>query len=279
MASILTNSAAMKALREFRKYDNRSAENTEKIATGKKIKSGKDNAAYYSASTLADKQASALKNVHEAITLNKNALTISRITSEKFHNLSKEIQNNVALAASIETSGNPDDIAEIQKNIDGLVVEMKAVLDVSGFNGDSYIGTGNQTVITGFKTLPNGISQATTVTYPKQDLQALYTQFNTIDLTTAPDLKVELSNVEDLSKQANTSAATLGIYDKSLDEYKEMLMPLADLITEGASSLISADMEREAAIKASNDLGMQLAIQNVSLTGIKADRFLSLLGG
>lgn len=278
MASILTNSAAMKALREFRKYDTRSSENTEKISTGKKIKSGKDNAAYYSASKLSEKQASALKNIHEAITLNKNAISISRMTSEKFHDLSKQIQEKVALAASIETSGNPDDIAEIQKNIDGLVVEMRAVLDVSSFNGDSYIGTGDQTVITGFKTLPNGMSQATTVTYPRQDLETLYNSFNAIDLTTAPDLRIELSNVESLSKQANTSAANLGIYDKSLDEYKDMLMPLADIITEGASALVDADMEREAAIKASNDIGMQLAIQNVSLTGLKADRFLSLLG-
>lgn len=279
MASILTNSSAMKALREFRKYDSRSAENTKSITTGKKVHSGKDNAAYYSASKLSDKQASSLKNLHETLTLNQNAISISRLTSEKFHDLSKDIQDNMALAASISSSGTDEDLAEIQKNINGIVTEMRAILDVASFNGDSYIGTGNATVIKGFRALPNGTSQPLVETFPRQDLETLYSNFSALDLVNSTDLRADLQNVEDWSKSALQSASVLGVFEKSIDNYKDMLLPLADLIYEGASSLIDADMEAAAATKAANDIGMQLAVQNISLTGFKADRFLSLLGG
>jgi flagellin len=283
MSSILLNSNAMQALREFRKYDKQSAENTKNIGTGKRIHSGKDNAAYYNASQVSDKQARALKAVHETMNLAKNAISISRLSSEKVYDLSEQIKQNIALARSIDSTASAEDIAEIQKNIDGLVREMKATLDVSSFNGDSFLGTGTKSVITGFKVDTAGNSIATTVDIDAQDLDTIYNNFASIDLNISfgPPSIIEndLQNAETWTHDANTSATYLGISEKTIEEHQNMLKPLADIIIEGASRLVDADMEREAARKSAIDVQKQLATQSISMTGPRADGLLTLLGG
>lgn len=280
MSSVLLNSSTMQSLREFRKYDKESAENTKIIGSGKQVHSGKDNAAYYAAGQMSEKQSSALKALHESMALVKNSISVSRNAAEKIYNLSEDLQSKVALATSLGESGNGADIAEIQKNIDGLLSNMKATIDVASFNGDTFFGTGNKSIITGFKTGNNGTTTPITVEIQEADLLGIYNNFSTLDLNTAftaGTLEDELQKAQTFTNDANDAANKLGIAEKTVEQHKDMLKPISDIISEGASKLISANMEKEAARKAALNVQLQLATQNISLTGDRPDNLLTLL--
>lgn len=278
MPSILTNTAAMRALREFRKFDKRTSETNDTISSGKKIKNGKDNAAYYKAGTTANVQSNALNAVHDSLQLSINALSVSETTSQKFMHIAKEIQDRVSFATAIDPDLDTDGRQEIQKEIRGLVLEMRGILDVSSFNGDSFIGTGTAQVITGFTGGGLGLTP-TYMNINRVDLESIWNNFDALDVNVAGDLSPTLASVEADYKLSIQHTASLGIALAGVEEQKDLLRPLSDLIQSGASALVDADMEAVAAQKAANDVGMQLAIQSFSLTGPNSQNLMTLLGG
>jgi len=141
MSSILTNNSAMSALSTLRNINSNLNSTQDRISTGLKVASGKDNAAYFAISETMKGDSGMTKAVNESLTLTKNSVATARLGAEQFSDLATEFRDKVAFAQ--ENKGGLD---EIESDLTRLVADMSAILSQSTFNGDDLVNAaGKQT--------------------------------------------------------------------------------------------------------------------------------------
>ena len=136
MASILTNYSAMTALQTLRNVTNNLGETQARISTGLKVRSGKDNAAYFNISSTMRGDSGMYKSINEGLSLTKNSLATARAGAEQFVKIATEFVERVAFA-----QGESLDHNDVIKELNELVGRMETVVSQSTFNGDNLVDT------------------------------------------------------------------------------------------------------------------------------------------
>lgn len=139
MSSINTNTSAMNALSTLRSVNQGLNQTQDRISTGLKVSSGKDNAAYFAISETMKGDSGMTKAVNESLTLTKNSVATARLGAEQFSDLATEFRDKVAFAQ--ENKGGLD---EIESDLTRLVADMAAIMSQSTFNGDDLVNAGKK---------------------------------------------------------------------------------------------------------------------------------------
>lgn len=200
MSSILTNNSAMNALQTLRSVNSNLNETQNRISTGMKVNSAKDNAAYFSISETMKGDSGMTKAVNESLTLTKNSLATAAVGADAFKDLARQFSERVAFA-----QGGGGSVADVKAELDEIVKQMDASIKQATFNGDDLIGAGNAvddatviaadgsigtaatttegarslSVVTGLSRNSTGIT-ATTMAVGGVDLKRTYTDFSAI---------------------------------------------------------------------------------------------------
>ncbi|EDQ05567.1 Flagellin [Sulfitobacter indolifex] len=307
MSSINTNNSAMNALATLRGVNSSLNETQNRISTGLKVSSGKDNAAYFAISETMKGDSGMTKAVNESLTLTKNSVATARLGAEQFSDLATEFRDKVAFAQ--ENQGGLD---EIEADLTRLVADMTAIMEQSTFNGDDLVNAGgggasgdsafaadgtytaettpsaaaaDRSVITGISRDTAGTLQTTTITVSPVDLNAQREMFDAIATGFAAKAgsatgDTYLSTVlaaSDTAAQATVDAATsLGQSEKSIERQQEFLTKLSDNLDAGVGAMVDANMEEEAARLQALQVQQQLASQSLSIANQAPQNILSL---
>ncbi len=137
MSSINTNTSAMNALATLRNVNSSLNQTQDRISTGLKVSSGKDNASYFAISETMKGDSGMTKAVNESLTLTKNSVATARVGAEQFSDLATDFREKIAFAQN-----NQDDFGKIEDELKNLVSEMKTTLSQATFNGDDLINAG-----------------------------------------------------------------------------------------------------------------------------------------
>jgi flagellin len=276
MSSILTNQSAMTALATLRMINSQLSDTQETISSGLKIKSGKDNAAYFSISQTMSGDSGMYKAIDENLTLTMNAVSTGRLGAETVVDLAREFVERVAFAQG----GTAEVRADVQLELDELAARIQTTIDQSTFNGKSLVGgTATVTVVTGISRSSAGSVTTTTITFNEQDLGAIQSALAAIDLTTTSTTALMQAALQAAESQLDTvigAATKLGIAERSIETQKEFLSALTDRIDAGVGSMVDADMEEEAARLQSLQVQQQLATQSLSIANQAPQNILSL---
>ncbi len=272
MASIHTNAAAMNALATLRTINMDLSDTQNRISTGFKVNSAKDNAAYFSISETMKSDSGMYKAIDEGLTLTKNSISTGRLGAETVADLAQQFVERVAFAQE-----NNIDRSQVQSELVELAAQMQTTIDQATFNGVSMVdGTaGAVTVVTGI-TRAGGTFATTSMTVNGVDLQAIQGVFAGVDVETAPDLGVVLGTVEAELSNALDAAASLGVGEKAIETQQEFLKALTERIDNGIGAMIDADMEEEAARLQALQVQQQLATQSLSIANQAPQNILSL---
>lgn len=313
MSSILTNNSAMSALSTLRNINSNLNSTQDRISTGLKVSSGKDNAAYFAISETMKGDSGMTKAVNESLTLTKNSVATARLGAEQFSDLATEFRDKVAFA--MENKGGLD---EIEADLTRLVADMDAIMSQSTFNGDDLVNAGKsdnaatpaaatplalntdgtvatastsaaataRDVITGISRDSAGALQTTKISVSPVDLNAEYEKFAAIatDFATragdATNGETYLANVLTLADQATKgtvdAATSLGQSEKSIERQQEFLTKLSDNLDSGVGAMVDANMEEEAARLQALQVQQQLASQSLSIANQAPQNILSL---
>lgn len=310
MSSINTNTSAMNALSTLRSVNSSLNQTQDRISTGLKVESAKDNAAYFAISETMKGDSGMTKAINESLTLSKNSLATASVGGDSFNDLARQFSERVAFA---QGGGSVDDIKD---ELDEIVKQMDASISQATFNGDDLIGAGNTvatattvaadgtigtaatttegarslTVVTGITRGASGVT-ATTMTVDGVDLKRTYTDFkaiadnfksgyDTAAGTSAADgeeyLRNSLTAVEGLTSEAISAATTLGVGQKSIENQQEFLTKLSDNLDTGVGAMVDANMEEEAARLQALQVQQQLASQSLSIANQAPQNILSL---
>ena len=274
MSSILTNNSAMAALQTLQTINKGLTSTQDRISTGLKISSGKDNAAYFSISETMKGDSSMYKAIDEALTLTQNAVSTARLGAETVESVAREFAERVAFAQG----GTEGVRADVQKELDELVARINTTIAQSTFNGTSLVeGSTAVTVVTGISRDAAGAVSTTSITFNQQDLSQIATDLAAIDLNDAAiPMADHLTAAESALDAAIVAATALGIAEKSIETQKEFLGALTNRLDSGVGSMVDANMEGEAARLQSLQVQQQLATQSLSIANQAPQNILSL---
>lgn len=276
MSSILTNTSAMTALTTLRGINDQLSETQNRISTGLRVTSAKDNASYFSISSTMASESGMNKAVNEGLTLAKNSVSTGRLGAETMVDLAQQFVDRLAFA---QTEGVDQD--DIQKELSALAAQMATTIEQSSFNGENLISTAGA----GLKEVVSGVSRSgatlstTTINFTSADLETVQGTFAAISIdntTNANDLKTALTNAETYLTTVTDAATDLGIVEKSIETQQNFLNALTDRLDSGVGSMIDADMEEEAARLQALQVQQQLATQSLSIANQAPQNILSL---
>ncbi|MHA6345250.1 flagellin N-terminal helical domain-containing protein [Roseivivax sp. CAU 1761] len=282
MSSINTNASAMTALSTLRSI-NRDLDSTQnRISTGLKIQSAKDNAAYFAITKTMNSDSNMYKAIDESLTLTQNSVSTARLGAESLADLADEFATRVAFAQGKENDQSARD--DIQAELDELANRMQTVIDQSTFNGESLVagavgGTVGVNVVTGVTRTTSGLS-TTSISFDRQNLQVIQSALGAINiggsLATTTAVTDALATANTQLDAAITAATKLGIAEKSIETQKEFLGALTDRIDAGVGAMVDANMEEEAARLQALQVQQQLATQSLSIANQAPQNILSL---
>jgi len=285
MSSILTNSSAMVALSTLTDVNRGLEETQNRVSSGLKISSGKDNAAYFAISETMTGDSGMFKAINEGLTSTKNSVSTARLGAETVSGLAEQFAERVAFA-----QGSGVNLADVQSELDALVDQIGAAIDQSTFNGDdmvnaaaltttAFAAASTVTAVSGISRDSSGTFSTTTISFEKVDLNAIKSALDAIDLTAA----TASNTVEDMLSTAETqlaasidAATALGVAENTLEGQQEFLEALTDTLDSGVSAMVDANMEEEAARLQAYQVQQQLATQSLSIANQQPQNILSL---
>jgi flagellin len=304
MSSIMTNTAAMTALKSLQST-NRAMESTQqRISTGLEVAEASDNAAYWSIATTMRSDNSALATVQDALGLGGAKLDVAYTAINSAIDVVDEIKSKLVAAREPGV-----DRSKIQSEIGELQDQLVSIAASASFSGENWLSvdssaasySATKSIVSSFiRANDNTVSVSTIAiditttelfdafdqsgildsTFVTTGLGAVTVSVSTLDITAAniddTDIDDMISAVDAALQTMTTSASNLGASKKRVDMQSQFVSNLMDAVERGIGQLVDADMSEESTRLQALQVQQQLGIQALSIANGNAQTILSL---
>ena len=289
MSSLLTNASAMTALQTLQSTNKNLATTQNRIATGERVSTAQDNAAYWSIATTMRSDNKALSSVQDALGLGAGRLDTAYTAMDAAIKVVDEIKQKVvsAFGASDEDKG------KIQTEIGQYIEQLKGIATSANYAGSNLLATDDDatelSIVSSYNRASDGTVSVGTITVDLeaitlmsedgQTATALLGDVLDIDVEAADDdtaLQTILDDLETVLSSMATAAATLGSAKTRVDLQQDFASKLADAIDRGVGQLVDADMNAESARLSALQTQQQLGVQALSIANQNSQNILSL---
>jgi len=155
MTSLMTNVAAMTALQTLQATNSAMESTQNRIATGYRVSSASDNAAYWSIATTMRSDQKALSAVTDALGIGAATVDTAYTAMESVKDVLDEIKSKLTTA-----TGENVDKEKVQGEISALQSTLKSIAGSASFSGQNYLsvdGSGNSKIIGSFARGADGV--------------------------------------------------------------------------------------------------------------------------
>ncbi|PSJ60694.1 flagellin [Pseudaminobacter soli (ex Li et al. 2025)] len=259
MSSLLTNASAMTALQTLSQTNKNLATTQNRIATGLRVSTASDNAAYWSISTGMKAQNAVNQSVKESLGFG------SAVVDTAYTGLNSAIELGTKILAKLASNEQGGiDTGATDKEITALKDQIAQIAKSADFEGQNLLktGGGDLTVLAGYV---KDSGTADTITVAAYDLEAA-------DFS-------DLGTAESTLKAMREAAADMGASKIRIDSQLDFTSKLMDAVDRGIGSLVDADMNAESARLSALQTQQQLGIQALSIANSSTQSILSLFRG
>ncbi len=267
--SINTNSGALIALQNLNQTNAELQTVQQRINTGKKVASAKDNGAIWAMAKGQTANASSLNSVKDSLQRGQSTIDVALAAGDTITDLLGKMKEK-ALAAS-DTSLNTASFNALKTDFDSLRDQIEKAALNAKFNGVS-IADGKTTKLT---FLANTDGSGFTVNAKSLNLVALGLS-TTFSFTDAADAKTQLTLIDKAIGTATNKLASLGTSSTGLDTHLTFVGKLQDSLEAGVGNLVDADLAKESAKLQSLQTKQQLGVQALSIANSSSSSILSL---
>ncbi len=306
MASINTNFAAMTALQALKLTDMKLLETQNRISTGFRVETAKDNAAYFSIAATMRSDNAALSTVQDALGLGAAAVDVAYTALESTIDVVDEIKNKLVAAREPGI-----DRTKIQAEITQLQDQLIANADTASFNGENFLSVDSgapdynttKSIVSSFTrngtmvsigTISIDITSTALFDADATGTGILDTEFTTtnggvvytvtnLDISALTDSAGDLADLEEMVQTVDTAlglvitaASDLGAASKRIELQQSFVSNLMDAVERGVSQLVDADMNEESTRLQALQVQQQLGIQSLSIANGASQNILAL---
>ena len=270
MNSVNTNSGAYTALQNLN-ATNRDMDNSQnRINTGKKINTAKDNGAIWAIAQQQRSEVTALNTVKESLARGSSAVDVGIAAGESISDLLVQMKDK-ALAAT-DASLNTASRAALNEDYKALRDQITTVITNSSFNGLNMLNA-----TTGFSALANSTGTAMRVRGEILSLGgANVTVTATASIGTRSLATAQLTAVNTSINNVSASLARLGSGAKAYETHSTFVSKLSDALENGVGNLVDADLAKESARLQSLQVKQQLGVQALSIASQSSSMLLGL---
>ena len=272
MNSINTNSGAMIALQNLNTTNSELQTTQQRINTGKRVSSAKDNGAIWSMGKMQSASSSSLNAVKDSLQRGQSTIDVALAAGDTVTDLLSKMKEK-ALAAS-DTSLNTASFNALKADFDSLRDQITKAVTNAKFNGVS-VADGTTTKLA---FLANSDGTAFTVTARTLSLTGIGLSAATT-FTTAAAAKTMIATVTTALTTATNKLATLGTNSTGVDMHLTFIGKLQDSLDAGVGNLLDADLAKESAKLQSLQTKQQLGVQALSIANQAPQSIMSLFKG
>jgi flagellin len=287
MASILTNSSALTALRNLTNTQNALSKTQSQISTGLKVAEASDNATNWSVSTQMKSDNGVIGKIKSSLEQSSQTVNTATGALKELVTALNEIKEELA-AAKNEISGNYTEInttlAAKGALISGIIGNAEnngvnlldgsitggSVSFVSGWSGGTT-GSGFKTIDVTLTDLGSAASGVLTAngTVSGQPITGLA-------IATAADVDDIATDVETALQAVRDYSVELGATKNQIDAQSSFLGVLSESLTNTVSSLVDADMNEASTRLQALQTQQQLGVQSLSIANQNSQMILRL---
>ena len=263
--SINTNYGAAVALQSLNKTNAQLETTQNRINTGMKVSSAKDNGAIFAIATSQRANMGAMDAVKNSLQRGQSLVDVALAAGDTATSALEEMK---ALAVNIASSTGDAQTAYLA-DYNALGKEVASALSGASFDGVNLWATAGVTnVTTNTSGGTYGVGFAANIS-----TDAALTAVNTGAITAA---NATTANVDAALKKVTDSLATLGTQSKSIGRQLTFVNKLQDATEAGIGNLVDADLAKESAKLTALQTKQQLGVQALSIANSSSQILLSL---
>ena len=272
MNSVNTNVGALIALQNLGATTNQLSQSQNRINTGLKVASAKDNGAIWAIAQNQRADVSALDSVKDSLQRGQSVVDVAISAAETVSDLLNEMKAKALAAsdASIDTAAR----TALNEDYKALREQIKKTVANASFNGANLLKTSaaNLTSLAD----ATGTSKLTTVAQSMVLGSTNVTVTATSSFNTATLASTALGLVNTSITNVNAAIAKLGTASKSLQTHLDFIGKLQDTMVGGIGNLVDADVAKESATLQALQTKQQLGVQALSIANSSSSILLNL---
>jgi flagellin len=272
MTSINTNTGAMIALQNLNAINAQLASTQNRISTGLKVGSAKDDGAIWAIAQNQRAQLSSLDAVKSSLSRTTSVIDVAMAAGESVSDLLSQLREK-ALAAS-DTSLDTTARNALQADFVSIRNQITKTLSNASFNGINLVDGSRAS--TSALANAQGTSRMTVAAQNLSLGGSIVTLGATASFATATSASNLLSSLDTSINNVSQALAHLGTSSKALDAHATFVGKLQDSIEAGIGNLVDADMAKESARLQSLQIKQQLAVQALSIANQSSSYILKL---
>jgi flagellin len=270
--SVNTNVGAMVALQNLNQTNSDLQTTQNRINTGLKVASAKDNGAIYAIAQNQRATSSSLDAVKDSLSRAQSTIDVALSAGDSIDDLLSQMKDK-ALAAS-DTTLDTASRSAMNDEFKSLRDQITKVVSNADFNGSNMIKSSGTTI----KALANA-DGSSVLTVSAQDLSLSGTALSLSAASSIGTQATASAMIGTLTKAiANVGAALgkLGTGSKALDSHMTFISKLQDTLDAGVGNLVDADLAKESAKLQALQTKQQLGVQALSIANQSSSTLLSL---
>lgn len=278
VVSIKTNSSALVALQQLNATNKELDSIQDRVATGLKIRSAKDDAGTFAVAQKQRADLDAYDAVGQSVQRGVNILDVSISALETLSNLIIEMKSKAVQAA--DPSLSVANRALINADYQAYVSQVATIIDAATFDGFNLI---NKNPVVPATDDLNVLAEPTanpafSINVPAVNIKAATTSVFT-NVATLPAAQAEVTALNTMLQTVTSALASLGGNSLRLDTHSNFIVKLQDSLTIGIGSLVDADLGRESARLQAVQIQQQLSTKALQIANSRPQQILSLFQG
>jgi flagellin len=271
--SVKTNAPALIALQNLNRTNDQLGETQNRINTGLKISSARDNASIYAIAQKQRASISALSAVTDSL---NRATSISDVASAAGQSVS-DILNQIKqkVVAAMDPSLDTVSRGALNSDYRSLLRQIQQVIQNASFDGANIL---DGSLATGLRFIANA-EASSYVTLSVQNMSlggAIVTMTAASTILTATTATPILAQLNSSIINVNMALANIGAQANQISSHNKFVAKLTDALTVGIGNLVDADMAAESARLQALQVQQQLGAQALSIANQAPQVILSL---
>ena len=283
--SVHTNSAALLALQNLNRTNDRLGDVQNRISTGLKVQGARDNAAIWAVAEGQRADMKALESVTNSLNRATSIADVSMAAGEQIVDLIGQLRQHATAAADPSISAASR--AAYDNDFQALLQSITSFAANASFDGSNIF---NDSLTADLQFLAN-TDASETITLSRQNLTLAGLNLAAVaaspgppavpaspapDLTSAANAAAALTRVEAALATATSRMAALGAESKRIDQHLVFVSKLTDTLQTGVGNLVDADLAKESARLQALQVQQQLGAQALSIANSAPQIVLSL---
>ena len=274
--SVHTNTSALTALQNLNKTNDQLADVQNRVNTGLRIASAKDNAAVWAIAQGQRADIGALGAVKSSLQRAQSISEVSATAGETVSDLLVELKQKVV--AAMDTSLDSSSRTALNSDFRSILRQITQVTQNAAFDGANLL---DGSIATNIQFLANA-DATSKITLTTQNMSlggALITVAGTASISTVTFAAGILVQLDTSISRVNQALGNLGSQSKQIEAHLRFISKLTDVLETGVGNLVDADLAKESARLQALQVQQQLGAQALSIANQAPQIVLSLFRG